>query len=72
MGAGCGRRRAPDSTVNAFVTGVMRVKGVEGGKPYTRRDRFVDAWLLQKGTGCVLGRMPRPFYTDRPVLIGQD
>ena len=30
MGTGCGRRRAPDSTVNAFVTGVMRVKGVEG------------------------------------------
>ena len=29
----------------AIATGVLRVKGVEGGKPYTRRDRFVDTWL---------------------------
>ena len=29
----------------AVATGVMRVKGVEGGKAYTRRERFVDTWL---------------------------
>jgi ketosteroid isomerase-like protein len=46
---------APESiTVRAFgtvaiATGVMRVKGVEGGKPYTRRERFVDTWLLKRG-----------------------
>jgi ketosteroid isomerase-like protein len=34
----------------AIATGVMRVKGVEGGKPYTRRERFVDTWLFKHGT----------------------
>src|ERR1700747_1036269 len=29
----------------AVATGVMRVKGVENGKAYTRRERFVDTWL---------------------------
>ena len=29
----------------AIATGVLRVKGVEDGKNYTRRERFVDTWL---------------------------
>jgi len=29
----------------AIASGVLRVKGVEGGKSYTRRERFVDTWL---------------------------
>ena len=29
----------------AVASGVLRVKGVESGKPYTRRERFVDTWL---------------------------
>ncbi|HKT89828.1 MAG TPA: nuclear transport factor 2 family protein [Candidatus Sulfotelmatobacter sp.] len=33
----------------AIATGVMRVKGVENGKPYTRRERFIDTWLLKHG-----------------------
>jgi ketosteroid isomerase-like protein len=42
---------APESlAVNGFgkvgvATGVMRGKGVENGKPYTRRERLVDTWL---------------------------
>jgi ketosteroid isomerase-like protein len=36
----------------AVATGVLRVKGVEGGKPYTRRERFVDTWL-HKGANWV-------------------
>ena len=36
----------------AIATGVMRVKGVEGGKSYTRRERFVDTWL-HKGENWV-------------------
>lgn len=31
----------------AIATGIMRVKGVEGGKPYSRRERFVDTWLFK-------------------------
>jgi ketosteroid isomerase-like protein len=36
----------------AIASGVLRVKGVEGGKPYTRRERFVDTWL-HKGENWV-------------------
>src|ERR1700687_228132 len=30
---------------SAVATGVFRAKGVEGGKSYDRRERFVDTWL---------------------------
>jgi ketosteroid isomerase-like protein len=36
----------------AIATGVMVVKGVEGGKHYTRRERFVDTWM-RKGENWV-------------------
>jgi|SRR5450432_1623020 ketosteroid isomerase-like protein len=29
----------------ALVTGIYRVKGVEKGKPYSRRERFIDSWV---------------------------
>jgi ketosteroid isomerase-like protein len=34
----------------AIATGVFRTKGVEGGKPYVRRDRFVDVWMNKGGS----------------------
>ena len=34
---------------SAIATGVFRAKGVEGGKPYVRRERFVDTWLYKGG-----------------------
>ena len=33
----------------AIATGVFRAKGVEGGKPYVRRERFVDTWVYKGG-----------------------
>jgi ketosteroid isomerase-like protein len=33
----------------AVATGVMRVKGEEGGKTYNRRERFIDTWVLKRG-----------------------
>jgi ketosteroid isomerase-like protein len=33
----------------AIATGVFRAKGVEGGKPYVRRERFVDTWVNKGG-----------------------
>lgn len=33
----------------AVATGVMRVKGSEGGKSYVRPERFVDTWLHKNG-----------------------
>jgi ketosteroid isomerase-like protein len=33
----------------AVATGVFRAKGVEGGKSYVRRERFVDTWVYTGG-----------------------
>jgi ketosteroid isomerase-like protein len=33
----------------AVATGVFRAKGVEGGKSYLRRERFVDTWIYRNG-----------------------
>jgi len=33
----------------AIASGVMRVKGSEGGKSYSRREQFVDTWLFKGG-----------------------
>ncbi|HKM67874.1 MAG TPA: nuclear transport factor 2 family protein [Candidatus Acidoferrum sp.] len=34
----------------AVVVGVFRVKGMEKGKAYVHRERFVDTWIKIKGT----------------------
>ena len=34
----------------AVVVGVFRVKGMEKGKPYVHRERFVDTWIKANGT----------------------
>src|SRR3984957_2356294 len=33
----------------AVVTGIFKEKGIENGKPFTRRGRFTDTWLNQNG-----------------------
>ena len=33
----------------AVVVGVFRVKGMEKGKPYGHRERFVDTWIKSNG-----------------------
>ena len=39
----------------AVVVGVFRVKGIEKGKPYVRRERFTDTWIKVNGTWqCVV------------------
>ena len=44
----------------AIATGVMKVKGVEGGKAYTRRERFVDTWVFKHGTWACVGTDATP------------
>lgn len=44
----------------AIATGVMRVRGLEGGKAYTRRERFVDTWLLKRGNWVCIGTNATP------------
>ena|ERR1700739_1937647 len=33
----------------AVVVGIFRIKGVEKGKPYVHRERFVDTWIKNNG-----------------------
>jgi ketosteroid isomerase-like protein len=46
---------APESLVvhmhgqTAVAVGVFAAKGSRGGKPYVRRERFVDTWILKNG-----------------------
>ncbi len=57
---------APESlTVRVFgdvavATGVMKVKGVENGKAYTRRERFVDTWLYKQANWVCIGTNATP------------
>ena len=44
----------------AIATGVMRVKGIEGGKAYSRRERFVDTWILKRGNWVCVGTDATP------------
>lgn len=44
----------------AIATGVMRVKGIEGGKSYTRRERFIDTWVNHGGTWVCVGTDATP------------
>jgi ketosteroid isomerase-like protein len=42
----------------ALVTGIYRVKGVEQGKPYSRRERFIDTWVRRNdGWICVASQV---------------
>jgi len=40
-----------------IVTGVMRLKGVQGGKPYVLRGRFLDAWVERGGNWVCISSM---------------
>jgi ketosteroid isomerase-like protein len=44
----------------AIATGVMHVKGVENGKSYNRRERFVDTWIFQHGNWVCVGTDATP------------
>ena len=42
----------------AIVTGLYRIKGVEKGKPYSRRERFIDTWARHGNTWmCVASQV---------------
>ena len=43
-----------------IVAGVLRLKGVESGKPYLRHGRFVDTWLYKEGHWMCISSMTTP------------
>ena len=44
----------------AIATGVFRAKGLDNGKPYTRRERFIDTWILKDGQWVCVGTNATP------------
>ena len=44
----------------AISTGVFRAKGVEAGKPYVRRERFVDTWIYKDGNWVCIATNATP------------
>ena len=44
----------------AIATGVFRAKGVENGKPYVRRERFIDTWVHKNGRWVCVGTDATP------------
>jgi len=45
---------------SAVVTGLYRMKGVERGKPFARKGRFVDTWLLKNGRWVAIAGLSMP------------
>jgi uncharacterized protein DUF4440 len=44
----------------AIVVGTYRVKGVENGKPYSRRGRFTDTWVVKDGNWICVAAATTP------------
>jgi len=44
----------------AIVTGVVLIKGVERGKPFAQRRRFVDTWLYKNGQWVTIAGLVTP------------
>jgi len=44
----------------ALATGTFRAKGVQDGKPYVRRDRFMDTWVQRGETWVCVGASATP------------
>lgn len=46
----------------AIATGIFREKGVENGKPYLRRNRFVDTWVSHNGSWVCVAASATPVH----------
>jgi ketosteroid isomerase-like protein len=44
----------------AIVTGIFQMKGVEHGKPFAQRERFVDTWLYKHGQWVTIAGLVMP------------
>lgn len=44
----------------AIATGIFRIKGVQRGKPFARRARFVDTWLYRNGRWVTIAGVVTP------------
>lgn len=45
---------------SVIVTGIYVASGVENGKPYVRRGRFVDTWVFKNGNWLCVASQATP------------
>ena len=45
---------------SAIATGIYRKKGLEHGKPFVHRERFVDTWLYAEGQWVAIASLCTP------------
>jgi ketosteroid isomerase-like protein len=43
-----------------IVTGILRIKSVQHGKPYTQRGRYVDTWLYEQSHWACIASVTTP------------
>jgi ketosteroid isomerase-like protein len=48
----------------AVAVGVFAAKGSHGGKPYVRRERFVDTWILKNGNWVCVATNATPILHE--------
>jgi ketosteroid isomerase-like protein len=46
----------------AIATGIFKEKGMENGKPYVRRNRFVDTWVSRNGSWVCVAASATPLH----------
>ena len=46
----------------AIATGIFREKGIENGKAYLRRNRFVDTWVSRNGSWVCVAASATPVH----------
>lgn len=44
----------------AIVTGIFLMKGVERGKPFAQRERFLDTWICKQGQWVTVAGLVTP------------
>ena len=49
---------------SVIVTGVLRLKGIEGGVPYLRHGRFLDTWIHKNGDWVCISSMTTPMERE--------
>jgi ketosteroid isomerase-like protein len=48
----------------AIVTGIFLMKGVERGKPFAQRERFMDTWLYKNGQWVTIAGLVTPIGSE--------
>ncbi|MFZ1011389.1 MAG: nuclear transport factor 2 family protein, partial [Candidatus Sulfotelmatobacter sp.] len=48
--------------ISAIASGLLHVKGVENGKSYIRKERFIDTWISKSGRWVCVATAVTPVF----------